>query len=514
MPEAPNEVNVTRLIDNGPLTGFQIATIVGCALVNLFDGIDTQSIGVAAPFIAEGSASSSPISDRSSRRRWSARQSARLRSVSWRTGSAAGLCCSSPPRSSACSPFSPRWQPRCPMLVAFRVLAGLGLGGATPCIISLTAEYAPARLRATLVTLMWSSFPLGGMIGGLMNTYLLVHVGWRAIFFIGGVVPLVLVVVLFVYLPESIKFLVTRRNDNDAVRRIVARLRVRDRPGRSQFVIEEERLRRRRRSGIYSPKAARSARCSSGCRSSWASACSRSSRCGRRLARAQRHSARRHRLRDCLQRARRVHRPIDRRASDAALRHPGGAVPGFPRRNRGHGAVGLRRVFGRARGDRHRAGRLVPGTGNGRRHCAVGADLSDADPLHRRRRGMAMGRVRPDRRAADRRRAAWRRLERRPHHDRDRLRRHHRGGFRAAVPRLVRKYTSGSRRRRPRTYVVQRASSFVRAAITCSAAPRRFASAPCAVEKSCGEQASPAKNNRSSTGSASVCRQSANPGDA
>ena len=42
-----------------------------------------------------------------------------------------------------------------PMLMAIRVLAGLGLGGATPCFIALTSEYTPARLRAALVTLMW-----------------------------------------------------------------------------------------------------------------------------------------------------------------------------------------------------------------------------------------------------------------------------------------------------------------------------------------------------------------------
>ena len=128
------------------------------------------------------------------------------------------------------------------MLVAFRVLAGLGLGGATPCVISLTAEYAPTRVRATLVTLMWSSFPLGGMIGGLMNTYLLIHAGWRAIFYIGGFIPLVLVIVLLFYLPESIKFLVTRRNDNDAVRRILERLRMHDLAAGARFVIDEERL--------------------------------------------------------------------------------------------------------------------------------------------------------------------------------------------------------------------------------------------------------------------------------
>ena len=49
-----SEVNVTRLIDDGPLSRFQIGVIICCALVSALDGIDTQSIGVAAPFIADG----------------------------------------------------------------------------------------------------------------------------------------------------------------------------------------------------------------------------------------------------------------------------------------------------------------------------------------------------------------------------------------------------------------------------------------------------------------------------
>ena len=242
MPASTNEVNVTRLIDDGPLTRFQIGTIICCALVNLFDGIDTQSIGVAAPFIADGlgiklahfgpifssaligatlgAASFGPLADRLGRKTLLLAAAVFIGVFTLLTALATSV----------------------PMLVGCRVLAGLGLGGATPCVIALTSEYAPARLRATLVTLMWSSFPFGGMIGGLLNTYLIAHFGWRAIFYIGGFLPLLIAVVLFFYLPESIKFLLTRRNDNDAVRRIVARFRSAAVSDASNFVVEEHRL--------------------------------------------------------------------------------------------------------------------------------------------------------------------------------------------------------------------------------------------------------------------------------
>ena len=235
-------VNVTRLIDDGPLTRFQIVTIVCCALVSALDGIDTQSIGVAAPFIAEelgvklahfgpifssalvgatvGAASFGPLADRFGRKTLLIVAVLLIGGFTILTVFANSV----------------------PMLMAIRVLAGLGLGGATPCFIALTSEYTPARLRAALVTLMWSAFPLGGLLGGLLNWYLIPHAGWRAIFYIGGVAPLVLAVVLFLYLPELIKFLLIQRNDLKGVGRIVARFRSSLVRGDAHFVLDEKPL--------------------------------------------------------------------------------------------------------------------------------------------------------------------------------------------------------------------------------------------------------------------------------
>jgi MFS transporter, AAHS family, 4-hydroxybenzoate transporter len=233
-------VSVTRLIDEAPLTSFQIGTILCCALVSMFDGIDTQSIGVAAPFIADtlgikiaafgpifsstlvgatiGAASFGPLADRLGRKTLLLVAIVLIGVFTVLTALAHSVG----------------------TLMLFRMMAGLGLGGATPCYIALTSEFAPARLRATLVTLMWSAFPLGGMLGGLLNSYLLVAIGWRAIFFIGGIAPLVFALFLVWYLPESIKFLLVRRNDPAAVAGIVARLRVPVIAGQRFFVDEKQ----------------------------------------------------------------------------------------------------------------------------------------------------------------------------------------------------------------------------------------------------------------------------------
>jgi AAHS family 4-hydroxybenzoate transporter-like MFS transporter len=163
-----SEVNVTRLIDDGPLSRFQIGVIICCALVSALDGIDTQSIGVAAPSIADGlgikiadfgpifsaallgatigAATFGPLADRLGRKTLLIIAAILFGVFTILTAFANSV----------------------PTLYAFRLLAGLGLGGATPCFIALTSEYAPARLRAALVTVMWSAFPLGAMLGGLL----------------------------------------------------------------------------------------------------------------------------------------------------------------------------------------------------------------------------------------------------------------------------------------------------------------------------------------------------------
>jgi AAHS family 4-hydroxybenzoate transporter-like MFS transporter len=71
---------------------------------------------------------------------------------------------------------------------------------------------------------MWASFPLGAMIGGFTNSFLLPALGWRAIFYLGGVLPLVVAVVLTIWLPESLKFLITRPGGNAEALRIVRRM--------------------------------------------------------------------------------------------------------------------------------------------------------------------------------------------------------------------------------------------------------------------------------------------------
>jgi AAHS family 4-hydroxybenzoate transporter-like MFS transporter len=109
-------------------------------------------------------------------------------------------------------------------LLAYRFCAGLGLGGVTPAFLALGAELAPKRLRDVFVTVLFASFPFGGLIGSLTAFWVIPNLGWQYVFYIGAVAPLVIAAVLMIWLPESIRFLLARNIGQDQVRRTLERI--------------------------------------------------------------------------------------------------------------------------------------------------------------------------------------------------------------------------------------------------------------------------------------------------
>lgn len=205
--QQPTAVNVFEVIDAQPLSSFQIRVFVLCALTAMIDGFDTQCIGFVAPVIMKqwgiesgqfglifaagllgvlvGSIALSPLADRVGRRKVIIASAVAFGTLSVVTAYAQTLN----------------------ELLILRFLTGLGLGGAVPNIIALTAEYAPRRLKALMVVIMFSGFPLGGFLGGMVSSQLIESFGWESVFIFGGLLPLALAVVLLWKLPESIPFL-------------------------------------------------------------------------------------------------------------------------------------------------------------------------------------------------------------------------------------------------------------------------------------------------------------------
>jgi MFS transporter, AAHS family, 4-hydroxybenzoate transporter len=221
---AANTIDITKVIDEARFGRFQLLILVLCAWIALLDGFDTQAIAYVAPVIAEqwgiAMAGFGPIFG----------------------AGLAGLTVGAFVLSPAADRFGRKYVILLSVLLfgifalvtarattlnellVYRFLTGLGLGGAMPNIIALTSEYAPKRMCALLIAIMFCGFPLGSTIGGVISAPLIGALGWQAVFVVGGVLPLVTLIALFIWLPESIRYLMTRDAADDRIARSLLRL--------------------------------------------------------------------------------------------------------------------------------------------------------------------------------------------------------------------------------------------------------------------------------------------------
>lgn len=94
-----------------------------------------------------------------------------------------------------------------PLLLGARFLTGLGLGGALPILITMATEAVNPKWRGTAVSMMYCGVPAGGIITSLVAISMAKQFGWESIFYVGGFAPLLLVPMIWMWLPESKAYL-------------------------------------------------------------------------------------------------------------------------------------------------------------------------------------------------------------------------------------------------------------------------------------------------------------------
>jgi hypothetical protein len=107
-------------------------------------------------------------------------------------------------------------------LIVLRFIAGVGISGVLPITTALVNEYSPRRVRATLFVLMFSGVTFGGGLPGIVAAKFMGAYGWQVLFWVGGIAPIVVAILVYFTLPESIKFLSLRREGHLELVRILA----------------------------------------------------------------------------------------------------------------------------------------------------------------------------------------------------------------------------------------------------------------------------------------------------
>jgi MFS transporter, AAHS family, 4-hydroxybenzoate transporter len=219
-----NEINISRLVDTTRLRPFHLWLTSWCLLAMMADGFDLLNASVAGPALIKewgiSRASLGPVF----------------------SASLVGFLVGAPFFGYLGDRFGRRlaiifslifvgvttlacaWATNLQELLWLRFLSGLGLGGVLPNVIALNAEFAPKRLRATVLVVMSTGITLGAAVPGIVGVTLMPTYGWPVIFIVGGIVPLVVGVCLIFAIPDSIKFMVLRGGRDEAVARLARKL--------------------------------------------------------------------------------------------------------------------------------------------------------------------------------------------------------------------------------------------------------------------------------------------------
>jgi MFS transporter, AAHS family, 4-hydroxybenzoate transporter len=221
---AAAKINLTELLENSAVGPLQIRVFALCMICLIMDGFDVQAMGYVGPAVVGefgaprsalgpvfaaanvgvliGSLLFSMLADRIGRRPVIIYATLWFSLLTLATGFAQSM----------------------EQLLWLRFISGLGLGCIIPNATALVGEFSPRRSRVTLTMGITVGFTAGAAVGGFVALWLIPLFGWRSVFYVGGAVPLVIAVMMYFSLPESLQFLAVRRTKLDQLARWLKKL--------------------------------------------------------------------------------------------------------------------------------------------------------------------------------------------------------------------------------------------------------------------------------------------------
>lgn len=217
-------IDVSEIIERQKVSGFVLSLVVLSWIITFLDGFDTNLISFAAPYFASdyhlsrvqlgnifamgllgtliGGFLWGYVGDRIGRRPAIILAAAGFGVLTLCFAFATGY-----------------WS-----LFGLRLISGIPLGGILPLAWALNMEYVPKRYRSTVVTVIMMGFSAGTGFGGPIAVWLIPKLGWKAVFALGGLAALLCAVILFRALPESIRFLASKRREPGRMAAILNRI--------------------------------------------------------------------------------------------------------------------------------------------------------------------------------------------------------------------------------------------------------------------------------------------------
>lgn len=213
---------IADIIDARPLGKRQYIILAICSILMVLDGFDVQSVSYAAPAILQdwqieksqlgavfgsglfgllsGSLIFSYFSDKFGRRPI----------LLWSTLFFA-VCM-----------MATGFVQNAEQLIGLRFITGLGLGAIMPNAMALCGEITPKKQRVSVMMFISCGFTVGAMLGGFLAAFLIPRYGWESVFWVGGTLPLALLIIMLKYMPESLQYIALHQPDSPKIRKALS----------------------------------------------------------------------------------------------------------------------------------------------------------------------------------------------------------------------------------------------------------------------------------------------------
>lgn len=203
-----------NLIDNHPMSTYQIIIVAICFVLNMNDGIDVLIVSFSSIEIVKewglsktemgyifsagltgmmlGAFFLAPLGDKLGRRK--------VFIISLILISAGMLLVF------FCNQYY--------QILIFRLLTGLGIGGILPTMAATASEFSNNKNRDFNVGLIQAGWPVGAIFTGFFCAYAIPEFGWRYAFLFAGCISLLMLVGVIIFMTDSLEFLAKKQPKN------------------------------------------------------------------------------------------------------------------------------------------------------------------------------------------------------------------------------------------------------------------------------------------------------------
>ena len=221
---AARTIDVGEFINSRKLTRFNVLLVVVSWLITVFDGFDQMTISSPAPYMKDllplskvmlgnvfsigqvgmllGGFMFAYLGDRLGRRRTVIGAAAAFGVLTIATALVQDYN----------------------QLLVLRFLDGFAIGGMLPLAWALNIEFVPQRMRSTVVTLVMLGYSIGTSVAAPITNILAPKYGWPSVYIWGGGGTLICTALLWLFLPESIRFLAAKGIRPDVLAKTLNRM--------------------------------------------------------------------------------------------------------------------------------------------------------------------------------------------------------------------------------------------------------------------------------------------------